>query len=151
MLLNVFDSPSAPFYKSGDIMLLVKISSTELAPIIIKRFLDIGKRIELDIALLVTAKADCHPCYVQQLVKKAWLRCTKLYSASIIEEAFECLLMQLSLVFQIMRDNLPTTQINFLKAVIENAHQSSSSEIILKYSLVTSANVIRIKKASVEK
>ena len=67
MLLNVFVSPSAPFYKFGNLMLLEKISPTDLATFVVKRFLDTGKNIEPEDALLITQIADCHPYYVQQL------------------------------------------------------------------------------------
>jgi uncharacterized protein len=151
MLLNVFASPSAPFYKFGNLVLLEKISPADLATFIIKRFLDTAKRIEPEEALLITEKADCHPYYVQQLAQQAWLRSSKLCSTMIIEEAFESLLMQLSLLFQTMTDSLPTTQINFLNAVIDNVKQYSSYEMINKYALGTSANVLRIKQALMEK
>ena len=59
--------------------------------------------------------------------------------------------MQLSLLFQTITDAMPTTQINFLRAIINEVKQFSSTETIIKYALGTSANVIRIKQALVEK
>jgi hypothetical protein len=151
MLLNVFSSPSAPFYKFGNLLLLEKISTSDLAAFIIKRFLDTHKKIEPEEAILITQKVECHTYYVQQLAQQAWLRTNKLCSLLIIEAAFESLLMQLSLLFQIMTDSLPTTQLNFLKAVIDNVQKLSSSSIIKNYGFGTSANVLRIKQALIEK
>ena len=151
MLLNVFSSPSAPFYKFGNLILLEKISASDLASFIIKRFLDTGKKIEPEEALLLAEKVECHTYYVQQLAQQAWLRTNKSCNASIVEDSFESLLNQLSLLFQIQTDSLPATQINFMKAVIENVIKLSSTEVIRKYHLGTSANVIRIRKALIDK
>jgi hypothetical protein len=48
-------------------------------------------------------------------------------------------------------DDLTTTHVNFLKAVIENQQQLSSKKTIDQYRLGTSANVIRIRKALMDK
>jgi len=131
--------------------LLEKISASDLASFIIKRFLDTGKKIEPEEALLLAEKVECHTYYVQQLAQQAWLRTNKSCNASIVEDSFESLLNQLSLLFQIQTDSLPATQINFMKAVIENVIKLSSTEVIRKYHLGTSANVIRIRKALIDK
>ena len=49
--------------------------------------------------------------------------------------------------FQTLTDNLNKSQINFLRAVINDVKQLSSKSTINEYKLGTSANVTKIKKA----
>ena len=58
---------------------------------------------------------------------------------------------ELSLLFINIIESLSTTQIYFLKAVLANEAQLSSRETLKKYKLGTSANIIRIKRALLER
>jgi hypothetical protein len=69
----------------------------------------------------------------------------------IIEEAFGDLVLQLSMLFQAITDGLSNSQIYFLKAILAGAEQLSSQSVIMEYQLGTSANVVKIKKALVNK
>lgn len=151
MLMDVFTSPSMPFYKFGDIVFLEKISSNDWISFIKDRFDDTGKQIENDDAALIAELANCHSYYVQQLAQQSWLRTEKSCSKDIINEAFEDLVLQLSMLFQTITDGLGNNQINFLKAVTDNVEQLSSMSTIKEYQLGTSANVLKIKKALINK
>jgi hypothetical protein len=48
-------------------------------------------------------------------------------------------------------ENLSNTQVNLLKAICNRVEQLSSAETIHRYSLGTSANVLRIKAALEQK
>ncbi|MCD4834159.1 MAG: ATPase, partial [Bacteroidales bacterium] len=151
MLMEVFASPSMPFYKFGDILFLQKIDKEEWISFLKKRFSETGKKIGNDNALLITNFADCHPYYVQQLAQQVWLRTEKECYSEIVITAHESLVMQLSLLFQSLTDELSNTQINFLKAVLSEAKQLSSQKTLQEFSLGTSANVLRIKQALLNK
>ena len=69
----------------------------------------------------------------------------------IIEESFHDLVLQLSMLFQNLTDGLSRTQINLLKALTDNINQLSSKKTVLEYQLGTSANVVKIKKALINK
>lgn len=146
MLMNVFTSPSMPFYKFGDIIFLSKISLDNWIPFIQKRFADSGKKIGSNEAGLIAELAECHPYYVQQLAQQSWLRTETVCTMPIIEEAFHDLVLQLSMLFQNLTDGLNRTQLGLLKALIDKIDQLSSQRTILNYQLGTSANVIKIKK-----
>ncbi len=61
-----------------------------------------------------------------------------------LTHALEDLLDQNNILFQSETENLSAYQMNFLKAVIDGIHSKfSSKEIILKYNLGTSANIVR--------
>jgi len=151
MLMEVFSSPSMPFYKFGDVFFLQKIKLEAWIPFIIGRFSVTGKEISEQDAACIANLAECHSQYVQQLAQQVWFRTTSTVNQDIINEAHESLILQLGLLFQSMADGLSNTQINFLKAVLSEASLLSSKDTIQEYGLGTSANVLRIKQALVNK
>ncbi|MFN3402654.1 MAG: AAA family ATPase [Cytophagaceae bacterium] len=151
MLMEVFASSSMPFYKFGDIIFLQKIKEADWQSFIVKRYADTGKKITEEHALLIARLVDCHPYYVQQLAQQAWLRTVKVCNKAIVEESFDSIVMQLSMLFQTMTDSLSTTHVKFLKALLEGVEQLSSKETLSKYNLGTSANVLKIKQALINK
>jgi len=146
MLMEVFSSPSMPFYKFGDIIFLEKIKEKDWIKFIVKRFQETGKHIEAESAAIIANSCENHPYYVQQLAQQVWLRSDKNCNPMVILEAFEDLIMQLSMLFQMLTDDLNTKQVNFLNALTNEEEQVTSQSILRKYQLGTSANVIKIKK-----
>ncbi len=146
MLMEVFSSPSMPFYKFGDIIFLEKIMEKDWIDFIIKRFQETGKHIETDSAAMIANSCENHPYYVQQLAQQVWLRSSKNCKPEVIQEAFEDLIMQLSMLFQMLTDDLNMKQISFLNALCNKEKQVTSQNVLIKYHLGTSANVIKIKK-----
>jgi uncharacterized protein len=151
MLMEVFTSPSMPFYKFGDIIFLSKISLDDWGPFIQKRFTDSGKKIGNSEADKIAKLAECHPYYVQQLAQQSWLRTDSVCTGPIIEAAFHNLVLQLSMLFQNLTDGLSRTQLGLLKALTDEIDQLSSQKTILDYQLGTSANVVKIKKTLINK
>jgi hypothetical protein len=146
MMMDVFTSPSMPFYKFGHIIFLEKISVNDWLVFIQKRFSDTKKVIETAEAKHIAELVDCHPYYVQQLAQQAWLRSDEICTNVIINEAFEDLVLQLSMLFQSLIDGLSNSQVNLLKALVCNEQHLSSQETLKEYHLGTSANVLKIKK-----
>ncbi len=151
MMTEVFESPSMPFYKFGDIIFLEKIRTEDWIAFIRKRFSDTGKQIGGDEAGLISALADCHPYYVQQLAQQSWLRTDNSCSIQTVKDAFTDLILQFSMLFQTLADGLSNTQLNLLKAVLAGVDRLSSQNIINEYQLGTSANVAKIKTALITK
>jgi hypothetical protein len=145
MMIDVFTSPSMPFYKFGDIIFLNKISPDDWIPFLQKRFAETGKKIGYDEAGLIPELTDCHPYYVQQLAQQSWLRTETTCDRKIIHKAYQDLVLQLSMLFQNLTDGLSNTQVNFLKALINKVEHLSSQSTIYEYQLGTSANVVKIK------
>ena len=146
MMMDVFTSPSMPFYKFGHIMFLEKISVKDWIKFIKKRFSDTKKEIGTSEARLIAELVESHPYYVQQLAQQAWLRSDAICTNSIVYEAFEDLVLQLSMLFQALIEGLSNSQVNLLKALICNEQQISSQKVLREYDLGTSANVSKIKK-----
>lgn len=151
MLMDVFTSPSMPFYKFGDIHFISKIAFDKWLPFLIERFQSTGKNLNEEQAGKIATLVECHPYYVQQLAQLIWLRTKKTVNNKIIEEAVEGLTLQMSMLFQSMTENLSTTQVNFLRMLLDGESRFSTQENITKYKLGTSANVAAIKKALISK
>lgn len=151
ILLDIFSNYEMPFYKFGDIMFLDKIGEEDWVKFIVSRFADTGKKISEPVARLITQKVDCYPYYVQQLSQLAWLRTKKTCEESIVDETFESLVGQLSLLFSNLVDSLTAKQISFLQAVAYGEKNFSSREVLTKYQLGTSANIKNLKKAMQDK
>jgi len=151
MLLDIFSNYEMPFYKFGDIMFLDKISEADWVRFLVARFEGTGKHISEDVARHLAQKVECHPYYVQQLAQLAWLRTLKECDASIVDEAFETLVGQLSLLFANIIDTLTAKQINFLLAVSNGEKNFSSRDVLTKYQLGTSANIKNLRKAMQDK
>jgi hypothetical protein len=88
---------------------------------------------------------------VQQLAQQSWLRTDKIADESIIMEAYEVLKNQLSLLFVGLIESLTNKQIDFLKAIVSGETTLSSKDVLEKYKLGTSANVIKIREALLSK
>ena len=151
MMIHVFSSSSMPFYKFGHLMFLEKITHADWIKFIVERFADTGKKINASDAGLIADLCECHPHYVQQLAQQVWLRSPKKCNTIIINEAYESLILQLSLLFQTITDELSSTHVNFLHALLDGTEQFSSKETLRRYQLGTSANVLRIKHALINK
>jgi len=151
MLIQVFTTPSMPFYKFGDLMFLEKIGEEDWEQFITGRFRATGKEIDSEQSRRIAALVDNHPYYVQQLAQLCWLRCEKKMSDEVIDQSLDSLILQLSLLFQNLTESLSTTQVNYLEAMVKEETHFSSKGSIRKYRLGTSANVSRIKKALIDK
>jgi len=151
MLMNVFTSPSMPFYKFGDIVFLEKINTSDWEQFITHRFKATGKDILPEQSIRIASLVENHPYYVQQLAQQCWLRCIEKITDEIIDQSHEALTLQLGLLFQNLTESISNMQLNYLHAMINEETRLSSSEIIRRYHLGTSANVTRIKNALGEK
>jgi len=151
MMLDVFTNPSMPFYKFGEVIFLEKIDTLSLKKFIRERFSATGKSISGDLSELIVRLADNHPYYVQQLSQQVWLRTVDACSDEIVHQAHLSLVEQLSLLFATITEALPSNQLNFLKALVAGETALSSSGVLAKYRLISSANVTRARKALTEK
>ncbi len=151
MLLSIFNDYSMPFYKFGDILFLQKIERKDWVAFISQRFADTGKQISDELSGMIADKMKNHPYYTQQLSQQVWLRTSKDCSETIVNEAFNSLIGQLSLLFTNIIDSLTSRQISFLIAVADGVVNFSSKDILKHYQLGTSANIKNLKKATLEK
>ena len=150
MLFDIFANAEMPFYKFGDIMFLEKINNKIWGAFIQKRFKDTGKKISRKQAEYLALQVENHSYYVQQLAQQAWLRTHITCSIAIIDDSLQSIKNQLSLLFAGQTETLTATQLYFLRAIIDG-QTTFGQEILRKYRLGTSANIIRIKNALLSK
>ncbi len=151
MLLDIFSNPNMPFFKFGDIMFLDKISREDWQEFIVRRFADTGKVIDVELSGIIADKVKNHPYYVQQLSQQVWLRTARKCTLAIVDEAFESMVRQLSLLFTNLIDSLTSRQISFLIAVAKGEERFSSQEVLSKYKLGTSANIKNLRTSLLDK
>ena len=149
LMNELFEKKNLPFYKFGDAIYLTKIETKYWIEYICKRFENTGKHISPELAKEICRLVDNHSSYVQQLAWLLWIRTTDIATEEQLTHALEDLLDQNNILFQSETENLSAYQI---KAVIDGIHSKfSSKEIILKYNLGTSANIVRLKSALLQK
>jgi hypothetical protein len=89
---------------------------------------------------------------VQQLSYLVWIETAKTATREIIQMAVENLLSQNALLYTRDTEELTNAQHNFLRAVASGIHKGlSSKDVVHDYKLGTSANVLKIKKALLQK
>ena len=151
LLMNIFSSYEMPFYKFGDILFLQKISREDWVQFISERFNTTGKQISNTLSGKIADIMQNHPYYVQQYSQQVWLRTVGECNESILEEALEGMIDQLSLLFTNIIDSLTVRQISFLTAIAAGETNFSSKEVLKKYDLGTSANIKNLKNTLLEK
>lgn len=151
ILLDIFSNPNMPFFKFGDVMFLDKISREDWQEFIVRRFADTGKVIDIELSGIIADKVKNHPYYVQQLSQQVWLRTARKCTLTIVDEAFESMVGQLSLLFANLIDSLTSRQISFLIAVAKGEERFSSQEVLSKYNLGTSANIKNLRTSLLDK
>lgn len=151
MLLDIFSNSNMPFFKFGDIMFLEKIAREDWQEFIVRRFAETGKSIDAELSGIIADRVKNHPYYVQQLSQQVWLRTSRKCTLAIVDEAFESMVGQLSLLFANLIDSLTARQISFLIAVAKGEERFSSQEVLVKYNLGTSANIKNLRSSLLDK
>jgi hypothetical protein len=147
ILMEFFSSPTMPFYKFGDLIALEKISEESWIPFIQQRFKATGKKINVTVAQEITEAMQNHSYFVQQLAQEAWDLTSTECTSEIVEEAINKLVQKFDFLFQRELDQLTTSQLNFLNALVEGEDKFTASDTVRKYKLGTPGNVKRIREA----
>ena len=152
MMSELFEKQSNPFYKFGDVLYLPKIARSDWISFIRQQFAATKKSIAEGMANLIAEMVQDHSYYVQQLSYLVWTATARTVTKEIILAAVQDLLAQNAILYTRDTENLTNTQYNFLKALAEGVHTGlSSKDTMYKYQLGTSANVLKIKKALIQK
>lgn len=145
MMANIFNNPSKPFYRFGDIIFLDKIAADDWINFILGSFKRTGKEISEINAGRIARLMKNHPWYVQQLSHYTWQNTIKKAGSVEISGALEELISANSPLYQNEVEKLSVTQVNLLKAVNRNEIQLTSVPVMQKYRLGTPRNVFKNK------
>lgn len=145
MMADIFNNPSKPFYRFGDIILLQKIKTSDWVSFIIKGFQKSGKNIDKIHAELICTLMKNHSWYVQQLSHYVWNLTKKKAGLQEINTALTELINTNSPLYQKEVEGISTTQLNLLKAVAQGETKFTSTQVMQDYSLGTPRNVSKNK------
>ena len=147
MMQELFERQSMPFYRFGDLIHLTKIAEKDWSPFIKTRFENTGKSIDEKYISQIIRDTDRHSYYVQQLSHLIWGKTHDAVNQTIYDEALDDMIAQNAILYQRDTENMSATQLYFLKAIASGERKNLTSvEILQKYRLGTSANVVKIKK-----
>jgi AAA+ ATPase superfamily predicted ATPase len=145
MMSEIFNSPSKPFYRFGDIMLLPKIDTAKWVKFICKSFEKSGKSINPDVAEKIPKLMKCHSWYVQQLAHYTWNLCDKKATEEDLNRALKELIQANTPLYQKEVESISGTQLSLLKAVSKGETRFTSTAVMENYSLGTPRNVSKNK------
>jgi hypothetical protein len=145
MMTDIFNNPSKPLFRFGDLMILQKIERKHWIKYIIKGFSETGKQIGEEEAGMITDLMQCHSWYVQQLSHYTWnLTQRRAGIAEVYSALRELISANIPLYMRDM-ENLSITQINLLKAVAMGERQLTSGRVMNAFRLGTPRNVSKNK------
>ena len=145
MMTNIFNNPSKPFYRFGDIMILPKIETQKWTAFIVNGFITNGKSINEKEAALIPQLMKNHSWYVQQLAHYTWNLTQKNATKNEIIQALTELIQANTPLYQKEIETISLTQLNLLKAVIKGEKQFTSAAVMNIYQLGTPRNVSKNK------
>ena len=145
MMTDIFNNPSKPFYRFGDIMLLQKIKTEKWISFITSSFKATGKQIDDKTAEYIPLIMKNHSWYVQQLAHYIWNLTHKKANVIELNAALKELINANSPLYQRETETISSTQINLLKAVAKKETQFTSTKVMQKYFLGTPRNVSKNK------
>jgi hypothetical protein len=152
LMENLFDDESKPFYKFGDIIYLKRISLSYWNSFISERFMQADKTITGAQIERICRTVDFHSSYVQQLCWYVYLFSDSIVTDEDVDKGIEELIDQNTALFESRTDNLTPVQMRFLKAVADGVKEGfSSSHVISKYKLGSSASSVATRKTLIEK
>jgi hypothetical protein len=145
MMSDIFNNPSKPFYRFGDIMLLQKIETQKWVSFITKSFSNTNKVIDEETAEMIPFIMKNHSWYVQQLAHYTWNLTGKKATLNELNVALTELINANAPLYQKEVESISQTQINLLKAVTKGETQFTSTVTMQKYLLGTPRNVSKNK------
>ena len=152
MMESLFDTPEKPFYKFGDIIYLKTIPLNYWLEFIRGKFSGAAKSITDSQIQRICETVEYHSSYVQQLCWYVLLNSSEKVTEEDIDVGVDELIVQNSALFESWTEDIPAYQMRFLKAIADGIYEGfSSSEVINRYRLGSSANVVALKRTLMDK
>lgn len=139
------------FYRQVEHLTLQDVDEKEITEHIVKGFLSSGKVIDRDLLTGACRLFKGNLWYLNHFVSICDSKSKGYIMEPILVEALNAILAVHEPRFFAMMNDLTTHQVNLLKAIIDGCTRFSSSEVVKKYALNSSANVKRVKDALMKK
>jgi len=151
MMNDIFNNPSKPFYRFGDLINLDKINTNEWVSFITGSFMKTGKKISENQAEMIADLMQCHSWYVQQFAHYTWTLTEKTVTKTIMEKALNELINSNTPFYQKEIETLSSTQVNLLIAIASGEIMFTSAAVMREYKLGTPRNVSKNKSLLINK
>ncbi len=135
------------FYRFAERIKLEPIDEKSFSEYIIRNFLKAGRVVTKELAVYMYKLTEGHPWYTQQLADISYGLTRGYLTEQIINQSFTALMELHNHRFHAMTSRMSLFQLNFIKAILDEMEKFSSTEVLSKYELQSSANVNRIKEA----
>lgn len=136
------------FYRQANHISLSKVDEREIVEHIVKGFLNMtGKSFERNLAMGVCRLFQCNLWYVNHLAAICDALSKGFVTETMMTEALNSMISVHEPRFISIVNDLTDHQLSLLRAVLDGVVKFSSSEVIEKYHLNSSANVRRVKDA----
>ena len=147
MMSEIFNNPSKPFYRFGELMMLGKIKREKWVEFIVSGFKRTNKSISPALAEMIAQTMNDHSWYVQQLAHYTWTISKKKVGSEDVSNALSELIRANSPLYQREIEFLSPTRINLLKATWKGESKLTSKSVMDDYKLGTPNNVSKNKKS----
>lgn len=147
VISEMFQNQAMPFYRFGDTMYLSKIDSTHWKKFIKTSFKKNGKTIDshsIDKIIKITSN---HPYYVQQICHQVFINTLDKVDSEIIEKSVNDIFLYNGIMYSREIENLTMLQLNLLRAILNGEKALNSKDVVKRYNLGTSGNILRTKQA----
>jgi len=153
LMVELFSSPSRPFYRSTSFMRINKINRDAYRAFIIRLFRDGNRKISEEIVDNMLEWADQITYYVQLLCNRVYSSGEKEITTSLWQSEASNLIKESEMIFYNYRDLLTHQQWKLLKALASEKKVKSptSNDFITRFQLGGSATVLQSLKALVRK
>ena len=149
---GLFDTQEKPFYKFGDILNLKTIPLEYWIPFISGKFREAGKDISAEMCMQICTTVKFNSSYIQQLSWYVFQSSGNRVGEEDLRSATDELILQCSDVFEARTQDLTNYQMRFLEAIADGVNTGfTTSHVVSKYKLGSSANAVALKKNLYEK
>ena len=155
LIEKLFEDANRPFYKSGRLFPLGKISKDDFAAFMREKF-SVGRiNLSTEIIAQILNISECHPFYTQMLCSVIWDRCSgkkSITEEDVLQAAEELIAREAEIYFNIW-DSLVMKQRLFLEAMVLGDGNGNifSQEFCRKYELGAPSNVQKMVKSLIKK
>lgn len=142
----IFEEKKYFYYMTNNIT-LSKLTEKEFCDYVTKTFLNVGRVIQPEEAKTIFEITSGNLWYMKLICSMCLSQPAGYINRSVVLQARDMLLSINIPRFLLIIADLTPNQINFLKPILDGVQKFSSSEILEKYALNSSANVFRLKEA----
>ncbi len=155
LILDMFNNPNNPFYRSAKSFPLNKISDKDLEEFIKKRFESSGKTISDELTKEIVSICDSHPYYMQYFCHIIWemIFDKKNVDKNILDKSLELLLKRESPTYEATMDLLTRKQKKALVALSLAGKDEKvySSEFLNRFNLGSASSFQRVMQSLISK